>query len=271
MTVSNAAEAAVVAPVSGRADGAFAGSVGASATFLPLYQQIKRLITQALDSGEWKPGTSIPSETELASRFGVSQGTVRKAIDELAKNHLLVRRQGKGTFVASHHEPRAAFRFLRMEAENGEPLQTASQILDCRRLRAPAEIARQLDLKTGDAAVFIRRVISGQSVAQSAPFVLEEIWLPGALFKGLTFERLSNYSGPMYGLFESEFDARMIRATERLKAVTAPADAVELLGVAKGSPLLLVERLSLTYQDRPVEVRRGWYVTQEHYYRNELS
>ncbi|MEI7569167.1 MAG: GntR family transcriptional regulator, partial [Alcaligenaceae bacterium] len=67
-----------------------------SPSFSPLYQQIKELVLQSLQAGEWKPGDLIPSEFELAARFKVSQGTVRKAIDELAKEHLLVRRQGKG-------------------------------------------------------------------------------------------------------------------------------------------------------------------------------
>src|SRR6202051_4271896 len=83
-----------------------------SPTFSPLYQQIKALITQGLQAGEWKPGEMIPSEVELAARFKVSQGTVRKAIDELSAENLVVRRQGKGTFVATHHEERAHFRFL---------------------------------------------------------------------------------------------------------------------------------------------------------------
>ena len=85
-------------------EGVSAVSAAASPTFSPLYQQIKGLITQSLESGEWKPGEIIPSEVELAARFKVSQGTVRKAIDELAADNLLVRRQGKGTFVATHNE-----------------------------------------------------------------------------------------------------------------------------------------------------------------------
>ena len=73
-------------------------------SFSPLYQQIKSLILQSLHTGEWKPGEPIPSEIDLAARFRVSQGTVRKAIDELAAENLVVRRQGKGTFVATHAE-----------------------------------------------------------------------------------------------------------------------------------------------------------------------
>ena len=70
----------------------------------PLYLQIKALILRSLQAGEWRPGEAIPSEIELAARFGVCQGTVRKAIDELAADNLVVRRQGKGTFVATHAE-----------------------------------------------------------------------------------------------------------------------------------------------------------------------
>ena len=87
--------------------------------FSPLYRQIKGLITRGLQAGDWKPGEAIPSETELAARFGVSQGTVRKAIDELAAENLVVRRQGRGTFVATHHEERAQFRFLRLRRDGG--------------------------------------------------------------------------------------------------------------------------------------------------------
>src|ERR1700736_4170987 len=89
-------------------------------SFRPLYEQIKILLTQSLVAGEWKPGEAIPSEIELAARFRVSQGTVRKAIDELASEHILVRRQGKGTYVASHNEPSYQYRFLRVTPDSGE-------------------------------------------------------------------------------------------------------------------------------------------------------
>ena len=72
------------------------------ASFSPLYEQIKAMILASLQASEWLPGDAIPSEMELAARYAVSQGTVRKAIDELAAQNLLVRRQGKGTFVATH-------------------------------------------------------------------------------------------------------------------------------------------------------------------------
>ncbi len=251
------------------APGAGAGTAvpGAAPTFSPLYQQIKALITQSLQSGEWKPGELIPSEMELANRFKVSQGTVRKAIDELAAENLVVRRQGKGTFVATHHEVRAQYRFLRLMPDVGEPHHAENNIIEVKRLRAPAEVARLLEVKSGDPMIFIKRVQS----FDGAPTILEELWLPGVLFKGLTAERLVEYKGPMYGLFETEFGTRMIRATERIRAVNADESIAELLQVAVNTPLLSVERVSFTYGDKPVEVRRGLYLTDCHHYQNELS
>ena len=238
-----------------------------SVTFSPLYRQIRDRIVGALQAGEWRPGDPIPSEVELAARFGVSQGTVRKAVDALAAEHLLVRRQGRGTYVASHQEPRAQYRFLRLRPDEGEPVQPTSRFIDCRRLRAPVDIARALDLKHGETVLMIRRLLD----FAGEPKVLDEIWLPGATFRGLTAERLNAYTGPLYGLLETEFGTRMIRASERLRAVSAQAPEAALLGVPEGEPLLLVERVSCTYGDRPVEVRRGWYVTRGHHYFNELA
>jgi GntR family transcriptional regulator len=240
---------------------------GDGPAFSPLYQQIKALITRSLQSGEWKPGESIPSEIELAARFKVSQGTVRKAIDALADENLLVRRQGKGTFVATHAEEKIQYRFLRLTPDSGETGGMERRFIDCRRMRAPADVARALELKAGDTAVQVRRLLH----FRGRPVVLDDIWLPGHLFKGLTAERLSEYQGPMYGLFETEFGVRMIRAEEQLRAVAADAAAAELLELEVGAPLLSVERLSRTYGDKPVELRRGLYNTQAHYYRNELS
>jgi len=192
---------------------------------------------------------------------------VRKAIDALADENLLVRRQGKGTFVATHAEERVQFRFLRLMPDDGEVGGMARRVIDCRRLRAPADVARMLALKSGDATVQIRRVLS----FRDKPVVLDDIWLPGNAFKGLTAERLAEYKGPLYGLFESEFGVRMIRAEEKVRAVGADTEVAGLLSLPQGAPLLSVERLSFTYGDRPVELRRGLYDTAAHYYRNELS
>ncbi|MDZ7591344.1 MAG: GntR family transcriptional regulator [Rubrivivax sp.] len=236
-------------------------------SFSPLYQQIKTLLVTGLETGQWQPGQPIPSETELAARFGVSQGTVRKAIDEMAAENLLVRRQGKGTFVATHAEAQTQYRFLRLTPDAGGPATLQRRLLDCRRMRAPMEVARLLALKAGEAAVQVRRLL----LADGRPVVLDDLWLPGTAFKGLTMERLEAWRGPLYRLFEAEFAIRMIRAEEKIRAMSAAPDDAALFGVVPGAPLLSVERLSYTYGDRPVELRRGLYHTASHHYRNELG
>jgi len=240
----------------------------ATPAFSPLYQQIKGLILHSLQHGEWKPGEAIPSEIELAARFRVSQGTVRKAIDELAADNLVTRRQGKGTFVATHAERQVQYRFLKLVPD---ALQTEGRaqrtILECRRTRASAEVARALALRTGEAVVQARRVLSFADV----PTILEDLWLPGHTFRGLTFEQMADYQGPTYALFELEFGVRMVRAEEKLRAVLPDAHQAAELHISANTPLLSVERLSYTYGDVPMELRRGLYRTDSHHYRNDLS
>ena len=238
-----------------------------SPTFSPLYRQIKSLILQALESGEWRPGQVIPSEQELAARFSVSQGTVRKAIDEMAAENLLVRKQGKGTFVASHNDPRALFRFLRLVPMDGDLAHPQSVPMDCWRAKAGQEASRMLGIEQGEPIIIVRRLLR---FAQK-PVVIDEIYLPGEIFQGLTLEVLQSWNGSLYSLFETRFGLRMIRAQERIRAVAADRSTSETLRVQEGTPLLSVERVTYTYGDKPVEWRRGLYSTAEHFYLNELN
>lgn len=163
--------------------------------FSPLYQQIKGLILQSLQAGEWKPGELIPSEIELAGRFKVSQGTVRKAIDELAAENLVTRRQGKGTFVATHNEEQVQYRFLQLHPDIGQQQdegRAQRNIIECKRIRASADIARTLQLRTGDSVIHVRRILS----FNNTPTILEDIWLPSPVFKGLNAEQMAHYPGP---------------------------------------------------------------------------
>jgi GntR family transcriptional regulator len=145
------------------------------------------------------------------------------------------------------------------------------RLLECRRMRAPAEVARLLALKPGEAAVQVRRLLLVPEPEGLRPVVFDDLWLPGTPFKGLTAERLQTWRGPMYRLFEAEFAVHMVRAEEKIRAVAAAGEEAELLAVEPGTPLLSVERLSFTYDDRPVELRRGLYHTASHHYRNELN
>ena len=236
--------------------------------FRPLYLQLKDLLLRDMETRQWRPGEALPSEIELAARFGVSQGTVRKAIDALASDNLVVRRQGKGTFVATHTEEKSSmFRFLRIRRSDGRDEYPASRLLDVRRGKASAEVARLLELKASDAVFVIRRVLE----YGGEPAVLDDITLPATLFKGLTRARLEAYRGSMYGFFETQFGVRTLRAQERLKAIAADSATAAILKVRTGEPLLAVERLTRTYGERPVEWRRGLCSTRRHYYLNELG
>src|SRR5690606_35506494 len=175
--------------------------------------------------------------------------------------------QGKGTFVATHHEARVRFRFLRLTPDDGQPPVSGSRILDCRRVKAPADIAALLDLRNGEAVVNMRRVLS----FDNAPTILDDIWLPGSVFKGLTAEFLASCRSPLYALFETEFGVSMVRAEEKIKAVSASGEQTKLLLLAPGSSLLHVERVSYTFGDRPTEVRRGLYLPERFQYRNILD
>lgn len=247
-----------------------AGPGAATPAFSPLYQQIKGLILQSLQQGEWKPGEAIPSEMELAARFRVSQGTVRKAIDELAAENLVMRRQGKGTFVATHAEQHVQYRFLKLMPDTGDARgegRAQRQVIDCKRVRATADVARALALRSADPVIQARRVLSFVGV----PTILEDIWLPGQAFKGLTADQLASYQGPTYAMFEIDFGVRMVRAEEKIRAVLPDPEQAAVLKVAPGTPLLSVERIAYTYNDVPMELRRGLYLTDTHHYRNELS
>src|SRR5574343_702214 len=236
-------------------------------TFSPLYRQIKDFLVRCLQDGEWGPGDAIPSEGELAQRFNVSQGTVRKAIDEMAAENMLVRRQGKGTFVATHDDPRSFYRFLRLVPDGGKAMPTVSDPFYCDTVASSPEVAGVLGLKAGERVVHVKRLLR----FDGEPVVFDEIFLVADLFDGLTLERLRGGERSLYSLFESDFGVRMINAEEHLRAVAADVQSAELLGVGSGDPLLLVERTAYTYGNKPVEWRRGLYCTRHHYYRNDLG
>jgi GntR family transcriptional regulator len=235
-------------------------------TFSPLYQQIKALLLKSLQDGEWMPGEPIPSETELAGRYGVSQGTVRKAIDELAAENLVVRKQGRGTFVSTHNEDKSQYRFLRLASDTDENARPRSEYVDVEKVRANSVIAKLLDINPNDPVFVVKRILS----FGDQPHIFDEIWLPGQQCKGLSLERLQAWNSTLYAFLEAEFGMRMLRATEKIKAVSAGMEHSQRLRVPEGTPLLLVERLSMTYSDKPVELRRGWYLTEGFSYRNEL-
>jgi len=238
-----------------------------SPTFRPLYEQIKILITQSLVSGEWKPGEIIPSEIDLAKRYKVSQGTVRKAIDELAAENILVRRQGKGTFVATHTEEKRKYYYLRLFNESGEKEEPISELLTWNKIKADTRMSHILGVRKGSPLIELTRVLR----MNGKPIIYDEIRLSPTLFKGLTAAKINEFQGTIYSLYETLYGLRIVQAEERLKAVPASAKVAGHLGLKAGEPILSIERVALTYGDKPVEWRVSLCNTENHYYLNEIG
>jgi GntR family transcriptional regulator len=234
--------------------------------FQPLYRQIKALLTQSLMSGEWRPGEPIPSEIELAGRFSVSQGTVRKAVSELAEERVLVRQQGRGTFVASHAQERSQFPFLRIAPDAGELTELTAQLLGLKRVRDAAS-ARLLGLSAASSVFLLTRILKLNGV----PVCYEEVCLPASRFKGLTATVILQHECMLYSMYETRFGMRVLQAEECVKAVAAPDEVAALLQVAPGAPLLQIERIAFSYRDEPAELRRCLCDTRAHHYHNATT
>lgn len=243
----------------------------ATPSFLPLYEQIKSLITNCLVSGEWKPGEAIPSEMELAIRYGVSQGTVRKAIDALAAEFIVVRRQGKGTFVATHTAPSQQYRFLHVRRDErnhvGAVVHPTTTFIGLERVKADSVTAATLALRVGTMVTVIKRLL----VFAGRPLIYDQIHLANAEFPGLAMASLEATHGSIYSFLESTYGVRMIRAEEKIKAVAADRLSAKHLKLTVGTPLLSVDRVAYTYGDKPVEWRRGLCLTEGYSYFNELA
>jgi GntR family transcriptional regulator len=232
--------------------------------FKPLYQQVKDLLIGRLIGGYWKPGDLLPSEMQLAEELGVSQGTVRKALDEMTAGNLLVRRQGRGTYVAEHDQEHALFHFFKLTDREGRPLVPESRVLRLARGAAKSAEAQRLSLAPGDEVIRIARV---RSLA-GRPAIFERIVLPAAVFPGLDERALPN---TLYTLYAHDYGITIGRAEERLSAVAAGAEAARHLGLDRTAPLLAIDRTARALDHRPVEWRLSLCDTRDQVYSVTLA
>ncbi|MDA8052229.1 MAG: GntR family transcriptional regulator [Rhodospirillales bacterium] len=231
--------------------------------FRPLYRQVRERLLRRLAEGAWPAGGMLPSEPALAAELGVSPGTVRKALDALAAENLLVRRQGRGTFVARHDERRILFQFFRLVSDRGERQFPESEVLALTRAGANAREQARLGLAASARVFRIRRLrtLGGRAC------IAESIALPEALFPGLSERTLPNN---LYGLYAEEYGISIARASERLKAVILPPGDATLLGVGPGTPALAIDRLAIAIDGRRVEWRLSRCLTRHLHYASEL-
>ena len=240
-----------------------------------LYLQVKRELLRRIEAREWKPAQALPNERTLADQLQVSIGTLRRAVDELVHEHVLVRRQGKGTFVLLHSRDRYLFQFFRVQArEDGsrlglraEPEFPQVQCLSFERQRADESSAGALRLREGEPVFVIHNRLS----LAGRPVVLDRIVISANLFKGMTEKRFLERASTIYNLYQTDFGITVLHAQERTRAILATRDAMRHLGVASGAPLLEVQRLALSFGERPVELRTSVIASQRHDYVSDLT
>ncbi len=219
--------------------------------FQPLYKQVYDVLVRRIAEGEWRPAEALPSEQAIAAELRVSQGTVRKALDALAAENLVQRRQGKGTYVAEHTQEHALFRFFRLSrpGTDGERVTPESGTDTCKRRTATAAETDKLHLGKGSQVAEINRI----RLIDGVPAVSEKIILPLALFPEIDHqEALPN---TLYSLYQSVYGISVVLAKEELRAVLSNKGDSRQLGLEPGTPVLQVERVALGIDGKRVELR----------------
>lgn len=228
----------------------------------PLYQQVKRAVLSALAAGEWKQGEAIPPEKLLAERFGVSIGTLRKAIDDLTAENILIRHQGRGTFVAIHTQNQHFFRFFRIVRQDGDKTYPTTELLRFKRIKASSEASKKLLLGPG---AYVYEFVNQLSL-HGNQVLIDTICVPEALFSGLSENQLRERSSTLYSFYQTTFGINVIGTAETARAVIADASKASMLSVEEGHPLLELRRVAYSYNQQPVEWRVSHVNTQQYEY-----
>ena len=231
--------------------------------FRPLYRQVYDTLLRRLADAVWQPGQVLPSEGQLAIELGVSQGTVRKALDTLTLENLLIRRQGRGTFVADHDDRQSVFRFFKLRTDRGGEGTPKSRVVAITEGGASVDERDRLSLVRAAQVVRIQRVRQ----LEERPCIAETIAVPLSLFPGLAALDLPN---TLYSLYATRFGISISGAKERLRAVALPPMEATLLDQPAGVPALEIDRVALNLDERPVEWRLSFCLTQDMYYLSEL-
>lgn len=189
---------------------------------LPLYKSIKLELVRAIGSGVIQAGRALPTEKELSDRYGVSIGTVRRAMGDLVAERVLVRQQGRGTFLAPFDSSRMLNAFWHIVRKDGEREIPLVQTLHFEEASANAETAAQLQIRPGDPTYWIVNLM----VLGGAPVVLDGLHIPQSLFPGLTRAEFVGRDATMYDLYRERFGITVAKTFDRVSALAADADTV---------------------------------------------
>jgi GntR family transcriptional regulator len=213
----------------------------------PIYMQLRDALAERIASGEWKPGSAIPNEGDLAREFGVSAGTMRKALALLENEHLITRRQGRGTYVNDPAAEELADRFCNTCGPTGKLI--AGRFAAAKVVRASATDAEARRLRIGkeDPIWRIQRVrFDGDN-----PFMHEQVSLPADLFPNL------NESTNRIAFLAHQYGLLLGKAEERITIGDASQEVAAALRIPEDSPVLVLDRVVFTIDGRPVEWRVG--------------
>jgi GntR family transcriptional regulator len=236
-------------------------------TGVALYKVVARSLLHAIQLGQLKPGDALTSEAELSKTFGVSVGTLRKAVDELVAQQILVRYQGRGTYVATHNRDRFLDQFFRVEAQSGLKDFPLVETVDFEKGGASAGEALMLGLVKGEPVLRIKNHLT----LQERKVVNDEICLPAQLFKGLTAKRVRERSSTLYHLYQTEFGVTVINAEERLRAVACSEAMGKISSRPVGTPMIELHRIAWGLNGQAVEYRRWIIDTTQHEYVSRLA
>ena len=219
--------------------------------FQPLYKQVYNVLVSRIADGDWRPAKALPSEQALASELGVSQGTVRRAMDALAAENLILRHQGRGSFVAEHTQEHALFRFFRLSRPAPNHARVTPTLGSERTVRRLANNKERwkLALRGKAEVVEIRRT----RLIDESPRVVEKIILPHRLFHGI--EKEKHLPNTLYSLYQEGFGISIAVAKEELRAVLANKKDAAALRISAGTPLLQIDRIAVALDGQPVEWR----------------
>lgn len=230
-----------------------------------LYRGVEALIRGLITEGRIIPGDLIPPEPQLAASLKVSQGTVKKAIDNLVWEGLLYRHQGKGTYVSKVDFEKSLFRFFTYGDARGRAVRIEKRTVGRQRLKGPAEITRRMRCPEGTEVVRIDRI----GLIDGLPILVEHSWWPADVVPGLEDDQL-HIPDYLYALVLDKYGVPILRAEETLSADGADADTARTLGIDEGAPVIVLHRLTYSRGDRIVEVRTTRGRADRFTYRTEI-
>jgi len=236
-----------------------------STKYQPLYQQVYDEIVKRLSEGYWKAGDSLPSEFGLADELGVSQGTVRKALNQLVDENILRRRQGKGTYVAEHNNESSLYRFFRYKEHGGESVIPETNVVSLTSRQATDREAKKLNLTDNLAVAEMVRVRS----IKGRPAIFEMVLQPLSIFPGI--DEVEEIPNSLYGYYQSEYGISVVEVRDELHAVILDEKVASHLELTAGEAALMTERSSINIDGRVVEWSQAYCSTEKFVYSVSLK